>query len=154
MGKRKGIDSIIRKRFWQVMDFVGDEESRIDEEILKLVHAPKLDEINKKKLGFPKSFFPLKNAPSEWWYFTGHLKSGKRRMGFEYCMFKFHPEVFRIGPVPLYIFRKKPYLVLHQTLTDKDRKKFYVAQDSGLIEKERISYDKLDISLGKSRLSF
>jgi len=143
---------IFQKRLNHFLDSMEKEEVKFDEYILKETHAAKLDPVRKKKLEYPSVFYPVKNVPLEWWYFTGHLQSGKKRFGFEFCFFKFHPQGLRIGPLPASIFRKEPYLVFHGTITDKENKNFTVYQDSGIIDKENISYDSVDISLGRTRL--
>ena len=90
----------------------------------------------------------------EWWYFTGHLenKKDKKKLGYEFCIFKFHPQPLRFGPLPFSILHKKPFLVFHFAVTDKKNKTFRSLQDSGIFHKESISYDGLDLHLDHSSM--
>lgn len=152
--KRGKIEHILNRRLYNFIKYVGNEEVDLDDYILKRMNAPKLDKIKKKELVWPESVYPIKNAPVEWWYFTGHLKSKEKPLGFEFCVFKIHPEIIRIGPIPLYLFKKKPYLIVHSAITDKKNKKFQYYTDSGLFEENKIEYDKLNLKLNDSSLKF
>jgi len=120
-----------------------------------------LDPIKKRKVTFPQDVLPKENIPLEWWYFTGHLeetknkgKRKKQRFGYEFCIFKFHPSVLRIGPFPFSKIRTEPFLVFHFALTDKNSGEFYTYQDTGLKHPQKINYDKLQLGLEKTNLSF
>ena len=128
----KAIITKEKKKIADLLEKFAYKEVRVYEHILEKENAPELDPIRKKELPFPESIFPGKLVPIEWWYFTGHLASGKRNFGFEFCFFKFHPQAIRVGPFPLSKFQKEPYLILHTAITDKDNNKFLFFQDSGL----------------------
>ncbi len=153
MKKRFNIASIAHKRLWSLLEFVGNKETDIDGYLLKKIHAPKLDPIKKKKLSYPESLFPMQNAPLEWWYFTGHLR-GKReeKYGFEFCIFKLHPEIIRLGFLPLYLLKKAPFLISHIAITDKSKNIFTTKQDSGLVHNNKINYDRLELGINRSFL--
>lgn len=153
--KKSDARIISRKRLWKILEYIGEKGSKIDDYLLKKLNAPNLDQIKKRKLTYPKDLFPIKNAPLEWWYFTGHLKDNKnKKFGFEFCFFKVHPKIIRLIFIPLYFFRKKPYLILHSTITDKNNSRFYVKQDSGLIHNDRIKYEELDLKLKDNTIKF
>jgi len=116
----------------------------------------KLDPIEKKALKFPDSLYPLKGAPIEWWYFTGHLKSEDKKnpqeFGYEFCIFKVNPAVVKFGPIHLDYFKKNPFLTLHFSITDKKNKKFHFYDGHGIKEKTKISFNKLNLSTGDSKI--
>lgn len=116
----------------------------------------KVAHIKRKKLSFPKDVFPLKGAPIEWWYFTGHLegKEGKKvkEFGYEFCFFKINPYGIKIGPLPLSFIRKNPFLVFHFSITDKNNKKFYCFEDSGNHKTSNFSWNNLNLGLGDSEM--
>src|SRR3989344_3595464 len=115
----------------------------------------KLDPINKKKLSLPQILYPFKQAPIEWWYCTGHLQSSSSpTFGYEFCMFKFNPYASRFLSYPLSKFIKKPFLVLHCALTDKNNKKFIYFEESSILKKQRISYNHLNLSFNQYTIKF
>jgi predicted secreted hydrolase len=153
MFKRLAVSRIIKKRD-SLIDWAEKKEVKVYKKLLSRSKT-KLDPIKKKKLTFPETLYPLKNVPLEWWYFTGHLEDTKKkkRFGFEYCMFKFNPLALRVGPLPLSVFRKKPFLSFHCAITDKNNKNFAIFQDSGMIHHQDINYEKLNLSLENSTLN-
>jgi len=148
------IERLFQKRVNHFLEHLEKTEVTIDKQILKKMHAVRLDRIEKKRLVFPRVLYPVRKVPLEWWYFTGHLQSGKRSFGFEYCIFKFNPQDLRIGPIPLSIIKREPYLVFHSSITDKDKGRFMMFQDSGIVHHDKIDYSSLDLSINKARLSF
>ena len=133
MKKRGGVINLLAyKRFNTILDFLEKEEIIVYNKILKLEKI-KLDRIKKKEFKFPEDIFPLENSPIEWWYFSGHLKSGKKKFGIEFCFFKVNPGAIRMGVIPLNLLKKEPFLVLHQAITDKDKKKFTYSQKKGVL---------------------
>jgi len=136
------------------MDVLEKVEEDVYQDILKVTKAPKLDDVKKKEITLPSILFPGKDIPIEWWYFTGHLSSGKKRFGFEFCFFKLHPQALRAGFIPLSFLHKKPFLIVHSAITDKTNNKFIKYQDSGMIHHEHINYDKLDLSLNTTKFSY
>lgn len=150
----KGLPVIVHKRAWHFLEYIGKKESKIDDSLIKILKLNDLDKIRKKDLNFPQIIYPSKDIPLEWWYFTGHLDSKDKKYGFENCFFKLNPKSVRIGPMPLYFFRKNPYLIMHSTITDKNKGKFILQQKSGLIKEEEIIYDKLQLKLDGSKLDY
>ena len=114
----------------------------------------KLDSIKERKLNFPQALYPVENVPLEWWYFTGHLedKTKKKKLGFEYCIFKFNPLALRFGIFPLSFLRKKPFLTFHCAITDKNNKSFTIFQDSGMVHHQDINYGELNLGIESSNL--
>jgi len=135
-----------------LLDKLEDKELKIYYNYLKKSNI-KLDKLEYKKITSNKILNPVKKMPVEWWYFTGHLKDENNNdYGFEYCFFKFHPQSLRIGPLPLSLIKKKPFLVLHFAITDIKNNKYYTFQESGLIHKNKINYNELSLNLNKSQL--
>lgn len=157
MCKKSTALKIIPRRFLNLsgkfLKAIEDEEIKIYKK-LNSKDKRTLDPINKKKLDYPEDIYPIKDAPLEWWYFTGHLedKKQKKKLGYEFCFFKFHPQPIRFGPIPFSILRRKPFLVSHFAITDKNNKTFKSLQDSGIFHKEEINYDKLDLKLNHSSM--
>ena len=86
-------------------------------------HVAPLDELRKKPLREPSVLYPNPGAPIEWWYFNGHLTSGTKR--FSYCttIFKIHPALLHLGPLPLPPLAPQMFFV-HTSLGDQQRKTF------------------------------
>jgi len=145
--------SFLRKRLTYIFDFIRGMESGVYDKLLEVTKAKKLDEIKKKKID-NKILLPGKNIPLEWWYFTGHLNSEDKKFGFEYCIFKMHPQILRLGFIPLSFVRKKPFLVFHSSITDKTGKKFSFHQDTGMIHEDKINYKKLKLKLNDAELDY
>lgn len=56
------------------------------------------------------------DADNEWWYFTGHLESTDgMRYGYEFTLFKFSNQPFRIGPFPLPTVYRLDFAVTSET---------------------------------------
>ncbi|MBI2662293.1 hypothetical protein HYX11_02430 [Candidatus Woesearchaeota archaeon] len=132
------------------------EQHELKEYNKNLVKHPikvKLDSINKKKLSLPHTLYPLKQAPIEWWYCTGHLQSSSSHtFGYEFCMFKFNPYASRFLSYPLSKFIKKQFLVLHCAITDIKNKKFIYHEESSILKKQSISYNNLHLSFDNSTI--
>jgi predicted secreted hydrolase len=72
----------------------------------------------------PRDLYAHRDAQTEWWYYTGHLKtSSGRRFGFELVFFKRRTDLDRFGVVPLRLIANPLYLA-HFALTDESRKLF------------------------------
>ncbi|MFH1682313.1 MAG: lipocalin family protein [Candidatus Woesearchaeota archaeon] len=138
-----------RKRFLHLSDKLLETIEEKELKLYKKFPKNRLDPIKKKKLSFPNMIYPLEKAPAEWWYFTGHVNN----LGYEFCIFKFHPQVIRLGVAPLSLVRKKPFLVFHFTITDKKNKKFYQFRDVG-VKQQQIHYDHLELALNNTSLIF
>lgn len=146
--------SIVYKRAGYFLDFFEKAEEEVYKSLLEATDNSKLEDIEKKRIIFPNILLPRKEIPLEWWYFTGHLNSGKNRFGFEFCIFKLHPKALRFGFIPLSFVKKEPFLICHIAITDKNKKTFFSYQNSGIIDSDTIEYGKLDLSLDKSRIVF
>ncbi len=144
--------NLLEKKEVKVLSSITKNQVKIFNKLKNNSKAIKLDPINKKKLSYPKSLYPSKNCPLEWWYFTGHLKSDKERFGFEFCIFKFHPQEMRLGIIPLSLIRKEPFLITHSAITDKKNKKFISEHKNGLLYKNKIAYDKIKLEMNNSSL--
>jgi predicted secreted hydrolase len=72
----------------------------------------------------PKDLYAHEEAQTEWWYYTGHLKtSSGSQFGFELVFFKRRTDLDRFGVVPLRLIANPLYLA-HFAITDEDRKSF------------------------------
>lgn len=146
---------IMQKRVSHFSDWLLDKLDKEEVKLYKkslLKNSVKLDPINGKPLAYPKALFPVEKAPLEWWYLTGHLEAKGKKFGYELCFFKFHPQALRLGPYPLSKFRKQAFLVLHFALTDKNNNSFNYLHESSL--KQKINYNKLELSLNDSSFKF
>ncbi|MER3430174.1 MAG: carotenoid 1,2-hydratase [Blastocatellia bacterium] len=66
----------------------------------------------------PRDLAAHSNVQTEWWYYTGHLKSASgRRYGFELVFFKRRTDQDRFGPVPLRLLGN-PYYFAHFAISD------------------------------------
>lgn len=71
---------------------------------------------------FPIDHAAHPNYRIEWWYYTGHLRSGERRFGYELTFFRLGvPVAGRSGSA----WRANQLLFRHLALTDEDGKRFY-----------------------------
>jgi predicted secreted hydrolase len=145
---------LITKKRDAFVDWTEKEEIKVYNKIISK-SKNKLDPIKEKELNFPEALYPIKEVPLEWWYFTGHLedKEKKKKLGFEYCLFKFNPLALRMGFLPLSLFRKKPFLTFHCAITDKNAKSFIIFQDSGIIHHQDINYGALNLGLDSASLN-
>jgi predicted secreted hydrolase len=94
-----------------------------------------------------KKLVPNKNIQLEWWYFTGHLKEGKKEYGFELCFFKLNPFNSRFIFFPLSQVLKKEIMVAHFAITDIHNKRLLFFEKNSLFNEHHINHQKLDISL-------
>ena len=75
----------------------------------------------------PRDLYAHANAQTEWWYYTGHMRTASgRRFGFELVFFKRRTDLDRFGVVPLRLFANPLYLA-HFALTDESRGEFRYA---------------------------
>ena len=91
--------------------------------------AVKLDPDGFRLAVAPYEFqFPIDHAAHptfriEWWYYTGHLRSGSRRLGYELTFFRLGLPV-RGVPRPGSAWRARQVLFRHAALTDESRGRF------------------------------
>jgi predicted secreted hydrolase len=72
----------------------------------------------------PRDLYAHAAAQTEWWYYTGHMRTESgRRFGFELVFFKRRTDLDRFGVVPLRLFANPLYLA-HFALTDESRAQF------------------------------
>jgi predicted secreted hydrolase len=72
----------------------------------------------------PRDLYAHPNAQTEWWYYTGHMRTARgRRFGFELVFFKRRTDLDRFGVVPLRLIANPLYLA-HFALTDESRGEF------------------------------
>jgi predicted secreted hydrolase len=75
----------------------------------------------------PRDLYAHANAQTEWWYYTGHMRTARgRRFGFELVFFKRRTDLDRFGVVPLRLIANPLYLA-HFAVTDESRQKFRYA---------------------------
>ncbi|HEX8072596.1 MAG TPA: lipocalin family protein [Pyrinomonadaceae bacterium] len=67
----------------------------------------------------PRDLYAHADAQTEWWYYTGHLRTAAgRRFGFELVFFKRRTDLDRFGVVPLRLIANPLYLA-HFAVTDE-----------------------------------
>ncbi len=72
----------------------------------------------------PRDLYAHANAQTEWWYYTGHMRTARgRRFGFELVFFKRRTDLDRFGVVPLRLIANPLYLA-HFAVTDESRASF------------------------------
>ncbi|MGH9945206.1 MAG: lipocalin family protein, partial [Pyrinomonadaceae bacterium] len=72
----------------------------------------------------PRDLYAHAEAQTEWWYYTGHLRTERgRRFGFELVFFKRRTDLDRFGVVPLRLLANPLYLA-HFAITDESRGRF------------------------------
>jgi predicted secreted hydrolase len=72
----------------------------------------------------PRDLYAHREAQTEWWYYTGHMRTASgRRFGFELVFFKRRTDLDRFGIVPLRLIANPLYLA-HFALTDESRGSF------------------------------
>jgi predicted secreted hydrolase len=72
----------------------------------------------------PRDLYAHESAQTEWWYYTGHMRSASgRRFGFELVFFKRRTDLDRFGVVPLRLIANPLYLA-HFAITDESRERF------------------------------
>lgn len=75
----------------------------------------------------PRDLAAHRSAQTEWWYYTGHIKTtGGKRLGFEIVFFKRRTDLDRFAVFPLRLFGNPLYFA-HFALTDIDRRSFRYA---------------------------
>lgn len=75
----------------------------------------------------PRDLAAHRNAQTEWWYYTGHIRTtGGDRLGFELVFFKRRTDLDRFAVVPLRLFGNPLYFA-HFALTDIDGRTFRYA---------------------------
>jgi predicted secreted hydrolase len=75
----------------------------------------------------PRDLYAHADAQTEWWYYTGHMRtSSGRRFGFELVFFKRRTDLDRFGVVPLRLIANPLYLA-HFAVTDESRARFRYA---------------------------
>ena len=72
----------------------------------------------------PRDLYAHREAQTEWWYYTGHMRTvSGRGFGFELVFFKRRTDLDRFGVVPLRLIGNPLYLA-HFALTDESRASF------------------------------
>jgi predicted secreted hydrolase len=72
----------------------------------------------------PRDLYAHAEAQTEWWYYTGHMRTASgRRFGFELVFFKRRTDLDRFGIVPLRLIANPLYLA-HFAITDETRARF------------------------------
>src|ERR671917_741452 len=72
----------------------------------------------------PRDLYAHEEAQTEWWYYTGHMRTTRgRRFGFELVFFKRRTDLDRFGVVPLRLIANPLYLA-HFAVTDESRGRF------------------------------
>src|SRR5437868_1002632 len=75
----------------------------------------------------PRDLCAHEGAQTEWWYYTGHMRTeAGRRFGFELVFFKRRTDLDRFGVVPLRLLGNPLYLA-HFAVTDEARGLFRYA---------------------------
>ena len=72
----------------------------------------------------PRDLYAHHTAQTEWWYYTGHMRTASGRpFGFELVFFKRRTDLDRFGVVPLRMIANPLYLA-HFAITDEARGRF------------------------------
>ena len=71
----------------------------------------------------PRDLYAHDAVQTEWWYYTGHMRIGARRFGFELVFFKRCTDADRFGVVPLRLLGNPLYFA-HFALTDEQKQIF------------------------------
>ena len=75
----------------------------------------------------PRDLYAHREAQTEWWYYTGHMRTSRgRRFGIELVFFKRRTDLDRFGVVPLRLIANPLYLA-HFAVTDESRGRFRYA---------------------------
>lgn len=75
----------------------------------------------------PRDLYAHAEAQTEWWYYTGHLRTeSNREFGFELVFFKRRTDLDRFGVVPLRLLAN-PIHFAHFAITDESRGRFRYA---------------------------
>ncbi len=82
---------------------------------------------NKIKYQFPKDHFAHKGFQTEWWYYTGHLRSSNgQKFGYELTFFKVEWSKYKNERPP--DWNPRPVYLAHFALSDIQNKKFYYSE--------------------------
>ncbi len=100
----------------------------------------------------PRDLYAHKDAQTEWWYYTGHLRTRSgRRFGFELVFFKRRTDLDRFGVVPLRLIANPLYFA-HFAITDESRGSFryeHLKSANGVFDvPARASAKRYDLRLG------
>lgn len=71
----------------------------------------------------PRDLYAHDDVQTEWWYYTGHLRIGARRFGFELVFFQRRTDADRFGVVPLRLLANPLYFA-HFAITDEQKQIF------------------------------
>ena len=75
----------------------------------------------------PRDLWAHDNVQTEWWYYTGHLRTESgRKLGFEWVFFKRRTDLDRFAVVPLRLIGN-PYHFAHFAITDHEANSFRYA---------------------------
>lgn len=79
--------------------------------------------------------FPIDHASHptyriEWWYYTGHLRAGERRFGYELTFFRLGVPVATNSAKPASAWRASQLMFRHLTLTDENGKRFFTDESA------------------------
>lgn len=75
----------------------------------------------------PRDLYAHDAAQTEWWYYTGHLRTNSgRQFGFELVFFKRRTDLDRFGVMPLRLLAN-PLHLAHFAITDESRGRFRYA---------------------------
>ncbi|HEV3471557.1 MAG TPA: lipocalin family protein [Pyrinomonadaceae bacterium] len=104
----------------------------------------------------PRDLYAHEAAQTEWWYYTGHLRTDAgRRFGFELVFFKRRTDLDRFGVVPLRLIANPLYLA-HFAVTDESRARFryeHRKSANGLLDPPaHTSASRYDLRLGDWRV--
>ena len=100
----------------------------------------------------PRDLYAHDEAQTEWWYYTGHMRTSTgRHFGFELVFFKRRTDLDRFGVVPLRLIANPLYLA-HFAITDESRGQFRYAHrksTSGVLDPPaRMSKKQFYLKLG------
>ncbi len=107
-----------------LIDTVGETAASVLDGLAEAVLGPAStlrDGTEHAGVELPRDLYAHAGAQTEWWYYTGHLRTDTgRRLGFELVFFKRRTDLDRFGVVPLRLIGNPLYLA-HFALTDESR---------------------------------
>ena len=107
-----------------LIDTVGETAASVLDGLAEAVLGPAStlrDGTEHSGVELPRDLYAHACAQTEWWYYTGHLRTDTgRRLGFELVFFKRRTDLDRFGVVPLRLIGNPLYLA-HFALTDESR---------------------------------
>src|ERR1044072_5516974 len=110
-----------------LIDTVGETAASVLDGLAEAVLGPASslrDGTEHAGVELPRDLYAHAGAQTEWWYYTGHLRTDTgRRLGFELVFFKRRTDLDRFGVVPLRLIGNPLYLA-HFALTDESRHGF------------------------------